>query len=71
MVHTTDHLHDDGKDEDLPANVKEYETQELIERMKGNHKTSAVDLAERYTTIEDAHQMFSGRPRREAIDIIE
>ena len=39
--------------------------------MKGNYKMSAVNIAERYATIEDAHQMIHGRPRPEAVDIIE
>lgn len=39
--------------------------------MKGNSKINAIDLAERYSTIEDAHQLYHGRPRPEAVDIIQ
>ena len=69
-MHTTDHLQENGKNEDSPGNVKNHETRDLIERMKGNSKINAIDLAERYSTIEDAHQLYHGRPRPEAVDII-
>jgi hypothetical protein len=39
--------------------------------MKGNYTTTKVDVAERYTSIDQNYQDFHGRPKSDAYDLID